>query len=72
MPIYEFECNQCKNKFEEILPINHKIKSKCPACGSSDIRKCISCFGISGMDKDLNSSSGSCSSCSSDSCKTCS
>jgi putative FmdB family regulatory protein len=72
MPIYEFKCIQCHNKFEEIIPVNKKIKIICPSCGSDKIQKCVSTFGISGIDKNISSSSGSCSSCSSDSCKTCS
>lgn len=38
MPIYEFYCQDCENKFEIKASIEEKekgLKVKCPGCGSS-------------------------------------
>lgn len=32
MPIYEFNCDGCKEHFEFVLPVG-KTKRKCPECG---------------------------------------
>ena len=50
MPIYEFECKECMEKFEELAsPTQTDIK--CPKCGSERVEKLFSPF---------SSSSGSC------------
>ena len=33
MPLYEYECNQCKHRFEKIQKFSDKILKKCPKCG---------------------------------------
>lgn len=34
MPIYEFECNSCGRRFEELAPIGAGVSlRKCPDCG---------------------------------------
>lgn len=50
MPIYEYECNKCKNVFETIMSTSdskngEKTNARCTQCGSTDIRKCISALG---------------------------
>ncbi len=43
MPIYEFKCNECNNKFETLLTSNADISTvTCPACQSKKIQKTIS------------------------------
>ncbi len=49
MPIYEYRCNECGEKFE--LFVRSMVKqnsSSCPKCGSQQVRKDISLFGIGG------------------------
>ena len=49
MPIYEYRCDECDERFELFLRSTTKRASpKCPKCGSSQIRKAISLFGIGG------------------------
>lgn len=33
MPLYEYRCPSCGNKFEEKKPINKRRDAKCPNCG---------------------------------------
>lgn len=45
MPVFEYQCNDCKNKFE----IFHKSQSskeeiKCPSCESENNQKLFSAF----------------------------
>ncbi len=43
MPIYEFVCHTCSNRFE-VLAKTHKepAELKCPACGSEEFDRVIS------------------------------
>lgn len=34
MPVYEFECEQCGNRFEELTAVGTRSLA-CPECGSS-------------------------------------
>lgn len=45
MPIYEFECNDCKCVFERMCKMDESLKSiKCQHCGGSNIKRLISTF----------------------------
>ncbi len=68
MPIYEFACNGCQEDFE--LLVFGKQEMRCPHCGSQDITKKLSLFGMSGGEHPVQSGS-SCSGCSKSSCSTC-
>jgi putative FmdB family regulatory protein len=71
MPIYEYKCNDCSEDFEKLVSGTNPDVS-CPKCGSKNIKKKFSLFGMSGVEKPVTSSGGSgCSSCSSSSCKSC-
>ncbi len=66
MPIYEFKCNKCNQKFEQRLGFSYNKKSlKCPKCGAEDPDRVFSPImtGASGVSS-LGSASAS-SSCSS-------
>ncbi|SMC27714.1 putative regulatory protein, FmdB family [Desulfacinum hydrothermale DSM 13146] len=77
MPIYEFECSQCSEKFEYLVFRSDEPVS-CPACGSQDAQRVMSVCGFkSGGDKGAASSrmgsagASSCSGCAGGSCATC-
>lgn len=77
MPIYEFVCTQCKNKFEKLLPMNDgKDGIFCPKC-SGAAQKVFSTFAVSRGSSEMDFSSsggggGGCSTCSTpSSCSTC-
>jgi putative FmdB family regulatory protein len=41
MPVYEFECEDCANRFEELAPSDTRSLA-CPACGSTDTQRLLS------------------------------
>jgi putative FmdB family regulatory protein len=43
MPTYEYECDACQHKFEELQSITEKPLKKCPKCKKSKLRRL---FGI--------------------------
>ena len=41
MPVYEFECEECGERFEEL--VGSEVSSvPCPGCGSAHIRRLLS------------------------------
>ena len=43
MPIYEYQCNQCKAVFDcVLLKYDEQFKPECKTCGSVDVQKLIS------------------------------
>jgi putative FmdB family regulatory protein len=43
MPIYEYQCNQCKAVFDcVLLKYDEQFKPECKTCGSADVQKLIS------------------------------
>ena len=45
MPIYEFQCQKCKNEFEVLFRSgDEKLKIVCPACKSGKTQKIMSAF----------------------------
>jgi putative FmdB family regulatory protein len=69
MPIYEYQCCSCNEEFEKLVFGNKEVK--CPKCASKDVKKKLSTFGMSGVDKPFAGSSSGCSSCSKGSCTSC-
>ena len=48
MPLYEFECEKCKARFEELTsPGAETSKIVCPECGSKKVRRLLSTFSAS-------------------------
>ena len=41
MPIYEYECGQCRKRIEKIQKISDPLCKKCPHCGGP-LRKLVS------------------------------
>ncbi|HET6545959.1 MAG TPA: zinc ribbon domain-containing protein [Rhodanobacteraceae bacterium] len=39
MPIYEFECAACDNRFERLQKLSDADPTECPACGKARIRR---------------------------------
>ncbi|MBF0342687.1 MAG: zinc ribbon domain-containing protein [Nitrospirae bacterium] len=68
MPIFEYTCNSC-NKEVELLVYGNK-QPRCPNCGSPEMKKKMSIFGVSGVDKQVKGTSD-CGSCHKTSCSTC-
>jgi len=66
MPLYEYECNRCGNRFE--ILVFGKTRPVCPNCQSEDLAKSVSTFatasggGSKGESCSLRTSAGACSS----------
>jgi len=45
MPIYEFQCERCGEKFDKLMSMKDPVPS-CPACDASDVRKRVSAAGF--------------------------
>jgi len=71
MPLYEYKCQKCGQRFECLVNPGKDKDVVCDKCGSADVKKLISGFGIGGGSSRIKASSSSCSSCSSGSCSTC-
>ncbi len=46
MPIYEFECGECGERFEDLVAAGTD-RAPCPACGAADAVRRYSSFGLS-------------------------
>ncbi len=44
MPVYEYTCTKCENRFEAFVH-TAKAKVECPQCGSGKVSKLLSLFG---------------------------
>ncbi len=45
MPIYEYRCEQCEERFEQLVPMRAEYPPvTCPRCGTQEIRKLLSTF----------------------------
>jgi putative FmdB family regulatory protein len=48
MPIYEYKCNDCDNKFEVFSFTHADIEIACSECGSGNTERILSSFASSG------------------------
>ncbi|HXE54629.1 MAG TPA: zinc ribbon domain-containing protein [Tepidisphaeraceae bacterium] len=47
MPIYEYTCQQCNTKFEQLVrTMSGSEKFKCPSCGSTKTARALSVFAV--------------------------
>jgi putative FmdB family regulatory protein len=63
MPIYEYRCKNCSNKFEKLVRLSTKISDiECPACGQRKAEKAVSLVGSvsGGTSSGTSFSSASC------------
>lgn len=37
MPIYDFQCQACKHRFEELVKVD--ASARCPRCGASETKR---------------------------------
>ena len=62
MPLYEYSCHECGERFELFVrsSAHQKTALACPRCGSQKVRKAISLFGIGGAGESSKVSAASC------------
>jgi putative FmdB family regulatory protein len=62
MPIYEYECRGCGNRFEKI--VYGSAIQECPSCNSGDLERLLSTFAVaSASSSRMSSSPAPCGSC---------
>jgi putative FmdB family regulatory protein len=45
MPIYEYRCQHCEERFEQLVPLRaEQPPVTCPHCGTHEVRKLLSTF----------------------------
>ena len=67
MPIYEFVCKPCSDRFEVLTSPSRMKDTKCPTCGSAKVDRLMSTFAT----RTSGGSSDSCAGCSSGNCSSC-
>ena len=67
MPIYEYECTQCKRRVEALIRNKDDIPAKCDKCGGK-LRKALSSFSVSMGSAPKHEPSAKCSTCTSGAC----
>ena len=60
MPIYEYQCQTCNERFDKFLrSISAEVEVVCPSCGSKQVRKAFSLFASRGSDSGTAAQSSS-------------
>jgi putative FmdB family regulatory protein len=54
MPIYEYRCTACEERFEELVSASAKAAPPCPACGAEDAERRFSMFATEWMPSNVN------------------
>jgi len=71
MPIFEFQCEDCGEVFEELILGNDSDKVICKKCKSSNVKKLISQVSFKSDNKFTSSVSSACSTCKGGTCSSC-
>jgi putative FmdB family regulatory protein len=76
MPLYEFRCGQCGQRFEVLRPMaKADDPAPCPQCQSADTKRAISRFASFSKSADGSTAAvaggGGCAGCSASSCAGC-
>lgn len=69
MPIFEYICGRCGEKFEKLV-LNKDLAIACPKCKNRKVEKCFSSFATAGTSKGKGSSQA-CGSCHTKNCSHC-
>jgi putative FmdB family regulatory protein len=62
MPLYEYVCGSCAERFEQLVRSASTTQVACPRCGSANVQKAVSTFASfgSGTDSLPMAASGGC------------
>jgi putative FmdB family regulatory protein len=62
MPIYEYRCEDCGTRFQQLTPLRKATRrATCPNCASKSVRKLVSAFASPSVESD--SGGGECPTC---------
>lgn len=57
MPYFDFECQKCQTKFEDLIRNEEDLKAiKCTQCGSEDVKKLPGFMSVYSIKGDNNAS----------------
>lgn len=59
MPMFEYKCLECDNKFEELV-MRSDMAVNCPSCKSADVQKLVSAFSSSSTPSGGSCNTSSC------------
>jgi len=62
VPIFEYECRECKKRFEQLVYSN-ETKVACRSCGSSRVVQLLSTFAINAASSRPAAELGPCGAC---------
>jgi putative FmdB family regulatory protein len=73
MPLFEFDCLDCKRQFELLVGVGAQASKKpaCPSCDSLKVNKRFSRFGVRSGNGGGGQSGGGCGPCASTNCGPC-
>jgi putative FmdB family regulatory protein len=54
MPIYEYRCKKCEERFEEYLSMSTKPVPPCPKCKSKSVERLLSRINTEWLPSDVN------------------
>jgi len=58
MPIYEYRCKHCEERFEQLVPLRAEHPPvTCPRCGTQEIGKLLSAFSTTESNRSTSQSS---------------
>lgn len=63
MPLYDFRCEKCSHKFEQITSSDPAGQAECPKCGSSENKRLVSRFKVGGRGDLRESTTHGCHGC---------
>ncbi len=46
MPIYEYRCTTCRERFEALVTSAERAKMRCPRCGTHQVERLLSTFAV--------------------------
>ncbi|HHS97104.1 MAG TPA: zinc ribbon domain-containing protein [Chloroflexi bacterium] len=73
MPLYEYVCGDCGERFEALRPMREAdAPIECPHCGGQHAKRALSLFAAIGSEGVIAGNGSSCTSCSATSCAGCS
>ncbi|NTU82018.1 MAG: zinc ribbon domain-containing protein [Chloroflexales bacterium] len=56
MPLYEYHCQECGERFEKLLRMSDDAKAvRCPACAGASVERLLSSFATSGKQSGASS-----------------
>lgn len=71
MPIFEYQCQDCSDRFEELVLTSAAKEVHCPNCGSEHVQKVYSTFAAQSKDSAGDCAGGFCETPSAGMCSPC-